>query len=80
MSDPEVVSSIEKNFIPLLIINNKAGNDAKLLKRFKEPAWNYQVIRFLDHNGKDIIPRKDKIWTKPALLKRMREAKNKAKP
>lgn len=71
MSDPEVVKSIEKNFIPLLIINNTGGNDAKMLKHFKEPAWNYQVIRFLDHKGNDIIPRKDKIWDKQTLLKRM---------
>jgi len=71
MSDPEVVNLIEQNFVPLLIINNTGGKDARMLKRFKEPSWNYQVIRFFDHEGKDIIPRKDRVWDKASLLKRM---------
>lgn len=71
MSDPEVIKAITNNFIPLLIINNKHGKDRTTLKKFNEPAWNYQVIRFLTAEGKDIIPRKDKVNTKAALLKRM---------
>ena len=43
-------------------------------KRFKEPAWNYQVVRFLDAEAKDIIPRKDRVWTIEALAMRMVEA------
>lgn len=48
--------------------------DEKLLKRFSEPAWNYQVIRFLDAEGRDIIPRKYRIWTLGGVASRMVEA------
>ena len=38
--------------------------DANLLDRFdREPSWNFQVIRFLDRDSKDIIPRRDQVWT-----------------
>ena len=60
--------------MPLLVINNKRGRDAEILKRFKEPAWNYQVVRFLDADAKDIIPRKDRVWKTQALAARMVEA------
>ena len=63
LSNKKLVKRIEENFIPVLIYNNRGGKDSELLKRYREPSWNYQVIRFLDHNGKDIIPRRDKIWT-----------------
>ena len=69
---------IESEFVPVLIINNAPGRDAELLKRFKEPAWNYQVVRFLDAEGKDIIPRKDRVWTTKALAARMAAALEKA--
>jgi len=34
----------------------RTGRDAELRERFKEPAWNDQVIRFLDANANDFIP------------------------
>ena len=58
LSNPLLVEAIETQFTPLLIHNNKPGRDAEVLKRFGEPAWNYQVVRFLDPAGKDIIPRR----------------------
>ena len=70
-----MVNAIESAFVPLLVKNNADGSDAELLKRFKEPAWNYQVVRFLDAGGADIIPRKDRVWTTPALAARMVDAK-----
>ena len=69
---------IETEFIPVVIYNNQP-QDKALLKRFKEPAWNYQVVRFLDADAKDIIPRKDKVWKLPALAERMGEALRKHK-
>ena len=48
--------------------------DRDLLKRYNEPAWNYQVIRFLDAKGHDIIPRKDRVWTIVGVASRMIEA------
>ena len=67
-----LVRAIENEFIPVLVYNNRNGGmDQKLLKQFNEPAWNYQVIRFLDSAGKDVIPRKDRVWTTRGVASRM---------
>lgn len=73
LSHPLIVEAIESEFEPVLVYNNRK-EDAEVLKRFGEPAWNFQVIRFLDRNGSDIIPRRDKIWTTEALASRMSAA------
>lgn len=78
LSDPAVVKSIEENFVPLLIPNNKEGKDREILNRYNEPAWNYQVVRFLDSQGKDLIPRKDKVWTTAELNQRIDAALEKS--
>ncbi|WP_193212995.1 VPGUxxT family thioredoxin-like (seleno)protein, type 2 [Luteolibacter marinus] len=78
LSAPSIVGMIERNFIPVLVHNNKDGKDAEILRRYQERAWNYQVVRFLDGEGKDLIPRKDHVWTREALTRRMREALAKA--
>ena len=62
---------IKTHFEPVAIINNAKGEDSKILKEFKEPAWNYQVIRFIDAEKKDIIPRRDRINTVSAVATRM---------
>ncbi len=80
LSDASVVKQIEENFIPLLIHNNKGGKDAEILKKFNEPAWNYQVVRFIDAEGRDLIPRKDGVWEADALKARIAEALKKAGP
>ena len=79
LSHPLIVAAIESEFTPLLIHNNKAGRDAEVLQRFGEPAWNYQVVRFLDANASDIIPRKDRVWETGPLAERMIAALQKAK-
>lgn len=64
----------------MLVYNNRStGQDPALLKRFKEPAWNYQVLRFLDSDAKDILPRKDQVWTVDAVSARLAAALEKAK-
>jgi hypothetical protein len=63
LSHPLLVEAIEDNFTPVLYTTTAAGMDAELLERFGEPAWNFQVIRFLDRDGEDIIPRRDGVWT-----------------
>jgi hypothetical protein len=73
LSNPEIVKLIETEFVPVLVFNNQPV-DRALLKRFDEPAWNYQVIRFLDAEAKDIIPRDGKVMKLPAIAKRMAEA------
>ena len=72
LSDPQLVKAIETDFIPVLVFNNRThGIDAALLKKFREPSWNYQVIRFIDSSEKDIIPRKDRVWDRPGVASRM---------
>ncbi len=71
LSDPLVVEAIETEFVPLLIHNNADGADAEVLARYGEPAWNYQVVRFLDAHGDDLIPRRDRVWETGPLLTRM---------
>ena len=78
MTDPTLVKVIENSFVPLLIINNKGGTDAQILRKYNEPSWNYQVIRFLNSEGKDLIPRRDRVNTKQALAARMIKALEKA--
>lgn len=72
------MQAIESHFVPLLIYNNKGGEDARLLKRYREPSWNYPVLRFLDGRGKDLIPRKDRVFTLQALKPRLAAALRKA--
>ena len=62
LAQPLIIEVLEDNFIPVAIYNNVGGSDKVNLKRFQEPAWNYQVMRFMDANLKDVIPRKDKVW------------------
>jgi hypothetical protein len=71
LSNPLLVEAIEAEFTPLLIHNNKGGKDADVLKRFGEPAWNYQVVRFLNAEAQDIIPRKDQVWDTGGIAERM---------
>jgi Thioredoxin-like len=74
MSDPGIVKAIQENFTAVLVCNNHPGKDAEVLKRFGEPSWNYQVVRFLTADGRDLIPREDQVWTVPALSARMAKA------
>lgn len=78
LSNSVLVEAIETEFTPLLIHNNKSGKDADVLRLYGEPAWNYQVVRFLDASGKDLIPRNDRVWDTGALSERMVGALTKA--
>ena len=74
LAHPLIVEAIEDNFVPVAIYNNVGGADQQILKRFEEPAWNYQVMRFMDSNAVDIVARRDKVWTVPATAARIVEA------
>jgi hypothetical protein len=75
LTNPSLVRAIEEEFIPMLVYNNRSdGMDGELMERYREPSWNYQVIRFLDAAGNDVIPRKDRVWTTSGLADRMVEA------
>ena len=80
LSQPLLVEAIEDEFVPVVVFNNRSsGEDNEILKRFNEPAWNYQVVRFLDGGGKDILPRKDKVWSIDGIAGRMIETLEKQK-
>ena len=57
LTHPLIVEAIETEFIPLAIHNNKGGHDAEILKRYQEPAWNNPVVRVVDSEGSNILPR-----------------------
>ncbi|MEJ2056885.1 MAG: VPGUxxT family thioredoxin-like (seleno)protein, type 2 [Desulfofustis sp.] len=70
-----LVEAIEDEFIPVLVYNNRSnGMDKEVLERFDEPSWNYQVIRFVDADQADVIPRRDRIWDIGGVAARMIEA------
>jgi hypothetical protein len=72
LTNPLLVEAIETLFIPVLVYNNRpGGNDQKWLQRYREPAWNFQVIRFLGGDGSDIIPRRDRVWSIGGVAARM---------
>ncbi|MEZ5300484.1 MAG: thioredoxin family protein [Verrucomicrobiales bacterium] len=74
LSHPVLARLIASEFVPLAIHNNKPGKDREVLERFKEPAWNYQVVRFFDADANDLIPRRDRVWTLDGIAGRMVKA------
>jgi hypothetical protein len=78
LSHPLLVEAIEDAFVPLAIHNNKPGRDEKILKRFGEPSWNNPVVRLINDEGADLIPRQDGIYDTGRLASRMATALRKA--
>ncbi len=71
LSHPLVVEAIENEFVPVAIYNNEGGADRAVLRRFGEPAWNNPVVRFVDADGRDLIPRVDRVWSTHGIATRM---------
>ncbi|MFK7898320.1 MAG: VPGUxxT family thioredoxin-like (seleno)protein, type 2 [Myxococcota bacterium] len=71
LSNPLLIEAIEDEFIPLAILNNEGGDDRRVLQKFGEPAWNNPVVRFIDAQGQDLIPRRDRIWRAGEIAERM---------
>jgi hypothetical protein len=71
LSNPLLVEAIEDEFVPVAILNNRGGADRRVLERFREPAWNNPVVRFVDAEGHDWIPRRDRVWRSAELAERM---------
>ncbi len=70
LSNPLMVEVIEETFVPVAIFNNAGGADRRVLERFGEPAWNNPVVRFLDADGRDLIPRRAGVWTTLRIAER----------
>ena len=65
------------HFVPVAIRNNNRdpkSSDTLTLKKFKEPAWNYQIVRFIGADEKDIIPRKNRPGDTQSLANQMIKA------
>lgn len=74
LSYPLMVEVIENLFVPLVIYNNKGGNDAQILKRYKEPSWNNPVVRIVDAQGVNVVSRLAGNYTSNGLTNSMEEA------
>ena len=71
LSHPLLAEAIETEFVPLFVANNRPGRDAELLARFGEPAWNNPVVRFLDGRGRDVLERRDGLYSPHEIAQRL---------
>lgn len=71
LSHPLLVEAIEREFVPVFVANNRGGSDSAWLRRFGEPAWNNPVVRFLDGRGRDLIERREGLYTPHAIAERL---------
>ncbi len=78
LSHPLLVEAIEDEFVPVAIYNNRGGADRAVLERFREPAWNNPVVRFVDAEGRDLIPRRAGVWRPGQIASRMLTALERA--
>jgi len=74
------VDAAERAFVPLCIYNNTRGDhDEKIRLLFKERAWNNPVVRIVDPEREDVVPRLHSDWTVRALSAAMVSALEKRK-
>lgn len=73
LTNSTVVEAAETLFVPTLVYNNKPQH-AALLSSFGEPTWNNPVVRIMQPNRKELVPRHAGDYTVKGLLKRMRSA------
>jgi hypothetical protein len=77
LSVPAVVSRIERDFVPVAILNNVPGPDRVVLEAFGEPSWNNPVVRIIDADRTPLARRFDgpySIEAFSALLESVRPA------
>ncbi|MFT5819364.1 MAG: hypothetical protein ACI8ZM_000587 [Crocinitomix sp.] len=78
LTHPLMVEAIETLFIPVAIYNNKGGKDKVVLEKFGEPSWNNPVVRIVDANGLDVVPRISGDYAASSLAKALLKALKKA--
>ncbi len=74
LSHPLIIEAIEREFVPLVIYNNKGGHDAEILSRYKEPSWNNPVVRIVNASGTNLAPRVAGDYSSKALVSAMQAA------
>lgn len=76
LSHPLMTEAIENLFVPLVIHNNKQGEDRTILTKYGEPSWNNPVVRIVDAKGKDVVKRLSADYSAKGLYNRMIQALN----
>ena len=71
LSHPLIVEAIESLFVPVAIFNNKGGKDAQVLREFNEPSWNNPVVRIINSQKENIIPRINRDYSKLGIVQAM---------
>lgn len=71
---PLIVEAIETYFVPVCIYNNEGGSDAEALRRFNEPAWNNPVVRIINADGTDLVPRMPDFRSSAEIVNGMKTA------
>lgn len=72
LSHPQVVEALEELFVPVLIHNNTEGDrDASVRKAYREPSWNNPVLRIVNSDGEDVVPRLTNQWSVPAVVEQL---------
>lgn len=66
-----VAEAIETEFVPVAVRNNVGGPEGRTRESFREPACNFPVVRFLGADGRDLLPRRDRIWSAGGIAERM---------
>ena len=79
LSQPLLQAAIDAAFVPVVMRNNVDGKEGQVRERFREPAWNNPVVRFVDADGKDLLPRQDGIYSPHGMAQRMVAALEKTK-
>ena len=80
LCDPTILELIESSFVAGLVNNRgRSNSDKKALKLFKEPMLNNPVVLFVDGDGRNIIPRRDGIYSAREMKQRMLECLRVAK-
>lgn len=65
------MEAAETLFVPVVVRNNVEGPERAVLERFDEPSWNNPVVRLIDADGADLVPRADGVWSTGGQLARM---------
>lgn len=75
LQNEEITQAVRRAFVPVAI-NNRCliETDAHVCSKFKEPMLNNPVVRFIDANGNDLVPRKAGIYSATQLIPRMKQA------
>ncbi|MCB0557356.1 MAG: thioredoxin family protein [Lewinellaceae bacterium] len=71
LSHPLIVEAIETLFVPVAIFNNKGGKDAEVLRYYNEPSWNNPVVRIVDYDRLDVVPRVSGNYSQLAVVQAM---------